>query len=593
VQVGTRQYLVDAEKVQRRTIPAQRQAITQNPAGLDAVNIEGAWTKVLPSFHHGAGQSVYDGTFSNPYRSNMLAGLHCEEGLITLDQIIATSSADTNVTIATCNIVADNAHLYARSGTTLKRWTVSLGATATVTGITSPVWLAISGGFLYATDGSDIFRATLPVASFGAAWSTQNASIIGACNGRLLAGDGASVYELSSSGVASLIWTHPEGGTWTALVGAPGAVYGAHLSPQGDATVYVWDDVDADGTLAAPFIACVIPRREQVNEMIVVSGNIVALATAAGVRLTLVNGDGTLTLGPAVSASVYYQGGSGGAVLAPCTGLATLGTTLYGSGTAFGSTVKLHLDQFVTELVPAWSGFFGSGGRVAVTTGALLIAATGVGVYSYPHYDRPAMANVAYLTGSLITGEITFGVSDLKQPLSVEVIHDPLPAGTSVFLTLYGPSFQVLGSTTNTTDDSVVTTLTIAPTVAAQRSFTIYLAFSTTDPTKTPRVRGGIKFRAAPILPRQEEIVFPLNLSSTVRGRDGSPLSQSPVTEHDYLNGLINAGAPVQITEGSKSYYALIDQLVKPGDEDGAKWSDDNGWYEGEFLLRVITLGLT
>jgi hypothetical protein len=593
VQIGTRQYLVDAERVQRRTLPSQRQAFTQNPAGLDAVNLEGAWTKVVGSWHHGGGQYIYDAEFSDPYRCNYPIGAYIgTPGSVSIDLSDTATSIDANIDGSNCNAAATYSYYYARSGTTLKRWSVDLSANVTVTGITSPICLTAYGGYIYATDGSSIFRGIDPAASVSS-WSTQDATLIAACNGRFLATNSTTVYEIDSGGTPSTVWTNPDsGGAWSALVGAPGAVYGAFTGSTGDGTIYVWTDVDNDGTLAAPYVALVLPRRETVNVIEIVAGDVIALGTTAGVRICPVNGDGTLTLGPLNIGKSELNGSIVGS-MTQVSGLAVFGDILYVS--AADGLFKLYLGQFVADWVPAWvhiNSIPGSNGTLAGGSQVFCVN-TGLSVALFPHLDRPDLYPLSHGTQAVIaTGLVTFGVNEPKMPLSVEASHDPLPANTSVKVEVFSATYSSLGSTTNSTAGTVVTSLTLAATVALQRSFDVLITLASSDATKTPKVRA-LKIRAAPVLPRQEEVIFSLNLRSTVKVRDGSPATQSPIVEYDYLNGLISTGAPVQITEGSKSYYALVDQLVKSGDEDGAKWSDDDAWYEGEFLVRLITLALT
>ena len=548
IAIGGRPFMVDlnhdltgfrALYFRRESVPSIRQqSDTSNHPGEGSLNPDGAWRRAQETWHHGSGQTFLDRdqTLSDPLRFRTSKGVNVWTPYsLTLlpDTVSQYQTTATNV-----QVLGVGNYLYLIDGQTLKYSSSPLSATAgsftwtTVTG--TPAVNATS----ICTDGYNVWVAYgasgVYVTQAGTGTATQyvttgTVSLVAYVKGRLMAANGASIYNITVQGaLPTALYTQPNVGfTWTGFAEGPGFIYCAGYA--GDRSAIYAMTVQPDGTaLQVPKIAGAVPAGEQVVAVFGYEG-FLAIGTNRGMHVGSLDSSGNVTVGALVPASNPVQ------AFAAYDRFVYYGLTNYDSGsTGIG---RADLSVFVAPLAPASASDLMAAGQgivagIARYSTGLAFAVQGAGVFVQSTNLVPS--------GTLQTGNITFGLDDTKAALFADVRHLALPAGTSV--TVLASADGATPVTTGISNKTGATAPSPFPVnlTGALFELTVQLSGSgSTGPTL-----NRLRLRATPQADRTFMYTVPLLIADKLVAPDGeTEVQMDPLDAFNFLTDLQRTGA--------------------------------------------------
>lgn len=441
----------------------------------------------------------------------------------------------------------------------------------------------------FTDDGSHALTAyTAPTAT------TQNlqanAAIYG--NGFLLGGHGPLLVEVNANGTTVLVMQHFNPAfSWDCGCGSDVAICVAGHAGNVSELYAIQLSTTTYG-LGAPYIAGQVSDGEIIHALHYYEG-LVIVATSLGVRaMKDTNSDGHLTSGPVIadlgeSRCIAVQGP-----------YVWFGLTNFQeadgiwSGTAESSGLgRLYLSQFSTALLPAYTtdalatdGVNGTCTSVTMWGGNPFFVIDGNGLWGN------AASGDLVAEGYLEAGWVRFGTVEKKILVSLDVQHDPLPAGASVALEIVPigePSFTSAASTE--TGSTGPGTQWSAGSPVNEAFQMIPILTRGTDPTTGP-VLHRWTCRGMVIAIRQDEIIVPIVWADEVESpvREGERLNYDLVAEWDFLKGLEAAGTAFTYQEGDLSYICFIDQIEM---DQPTQWNGDFSMLSGVLLVKLLTVG--
>ncbi|MFC8490711.1 hypothetical protein ACFUJU_07875 [Streptomyces sp. NPDC057235] len=188
-------------------------------------------------------------------------------------------------------------------GTALKSDTGSATTTITWGGAGTIRSLTSDGTNYYAADSTGIYRG----AGNGAGsliWNTGSANtVVRWVKGRLMAGIGPSIYELTTGGPAlpTAKFTHLNASwIWSDIAEGTNAIYASgYAGSQGAIYKFVLDTSGSVPTLSSGgILAAQLPRGEIVYAMTTYLGSFIAIGTNRGLRVGEINDNGDIQYGP-------------------------------------------------------------------------------------------------------------------------------------------------------------------------------------------------------------------------------------------------------------------------------------------------------
>lgn len=593
LRVGDRRFLPDFGAFARRPIPAMRQMVDQGIlAGEQSLSVEAIWKRHAGDFVLGAGQTWFDleeeasrrrfrsSEGIDPWTRRELNLLHATELKTDI-----TSSMDLS-----CFGVGE--YLYLIDGLYLSMTNdpsddqplfVNVNA-ATAAAISS---ITTNGAYIFFTDGSTIFRAGVGSVT-ATSYSTQDAELVAYGNGRLFAANNGSIYEITDAGAtATELFDHVNGSwSWDCFAGTPHGMYiGGH---SGDVSeIYMIGVVETTGALAAPYIACQLPQGETIKAMCWYGG-VMVLATSRGIRLALPSQSGFLTYGPLISINDNHglTGYDGVSALEPQGEYVWFSWHDYDAATT--GLGRLSLARFTEELVPAYAADI-----MAVAQGEVTGIATwrdkrffmvnGTGLYGE--------VDAYVVEATLRSGRITFGTTERKAFTSIELRHDPLPAGATIEATITtdSGSSYVLGVSSIT--DAVGVVLTTDQEIEAEW-VELTLVIVRGDDEDLSVGLNWWTLRAVPLPFMAEEILIPVHLRSQVDW-NGQTIGLVPWEDWSYLHDLAARRARVPYELGTDKAHVYVAGLSIENEGDGVTGLDANQfdqWVEGTWTLRLVTI---
>lgn len=554
VSINGRGYMIDLnaddDGFSRRSIPLLRnQANTGEQFGELSLNPEGLWRKSQDSWDHGAGQTYLDRQDSDPrrFRSSKGVDVWTRWGMSLLpDTSNKHTTTNTNLLLQPVGT-----SLYLTDGTALRM-------TTTITGL--PVWTAVTGTpnapTSIASDGfhvwtahgtSGVYRTTRGAASTSS-YATGTATLVGYVKGRLMAASGPSIYNITAAGaLPAALFTQPNTDfTWVGFADGQAAIYAAGFS--GDKSLIYRIGIKADGTgLDAPIVAGELPDGEVVRSIGSYLGFVI-LGTDQGVRFCATDGNGNLTVGSLIrtASPVRCFEGQDRFVWFGWTNYDTLSTGLG----------RLDLSTFIAPLTPAYASDLMATGQgdvqsVATFAGVRVFTVSGVGVF--------AQSSTLVPSGQLDTGLISYGLSDPKVAVYLDVRLSRIVGSNAGWLATDGGEFLLVGTRSGADDDKA-----FLAGESSGENFEVrhVLSRSTTDTTVGP-VISRYTLRAYPKPAARGEIfTVPLLLHTTVTDRTDSKVNVDVDAELDALLGLQNSRRLVIYQVGNRSHTVLIDDSV-------------------------------
>lgn len=636
--------MIDPAQYRRQSLEVLRQQSDQsNELGEQSLNPRGLWRRSQDSWHHGAGQEIYDakvdGTAADSERYNVSTGADPW----TRGQVSNLPKFERIHTSGTYVIAAGN-HAYiidgqqvrfAASPTSGTSWTSSdihAGqAAVNVQSIAtdgSNIWAALGTSGLHRT----VRAATSSTADVPAAPGGGNIGLVGYALGRLLVA-GSDVHTsqrnvlwevlnpLSSpalaNGINGLKFSHPNTSfVWLGISPGRNCVYCFGMVPAGpinlnlgleyggQAEIYRIVQNPTDTSLNPPILASYLPDGESVHALTFYAGG-VTMGTSRGIRVAAVDGPGNLDYGPLVKTTHPVT------AIEPQDRFVWFGmpqhTDPAGTTTRRGLG-RIDLGYFTDTLTPAWSQDVAAevpdiGNITSIATvagsgpadlGNLYYAINSGGFSTDPRglYAIDLSGGLpVYDTINVESGVITYSTSEAKTLHSVEVRHTPIPAGAGTITVYYrtnGDSSWTSAGT-NSTDGAVVTTVTIGGSDGLPGVETVELRCAyvpaANETTQFSFLRWTL--RALPTPVRNEAFLLPIILRREVETLSGDKATVDISAERAHVLGLQSAGTVVDFQVGQEAFVGYVEETQFNGEQ----WSPNpDRECEGILLARLVTL---
>lgn len=439
----------DAEiPLRLQSVPTLKQQQDQSEApGEQSVNPEGLWRRVGESYHLGAGQIHYDRKDSSQFRFRESQGVDIwEKWQLSLlhETLQKSSSANTNL-----RAVVAGTHLYWCDGTSIRYLTDLAAGISDITGEpgTAPSSIISDGFNVWTSHGaSGIYKTTRGAAST-ASHITGATGVLGYVRNRVLATslDGRSIYDITALAVGGVagalpaaLFTH--GNTDFDFIGfaeCSGYIYAAGFS--GDKSLIYKIAVRPDGTgLDQPSVSAELPDGEVVTHINGYLGRFVFIGTNKGWRFGVVGGNGDLQLGAFVATptSVFCSEGQEEFIWYGLSAFTSSNTGLGRLSTSKFSDVDNLVPAYASDLMA--SGFTSDVLSVVTFQGKRVFTVSGHGLY----YEGTNCVAEGYLD----TGKISYGMTEPKIGLWVNIQHEMDAGSFEILISANGESFISLGT---------------------------------------------------------------------------------------------------------------------------------------------------
>jgi hypothetical protein len=624
VAINGRPYMMDPAGFRRESLPVLRQQSDTSDLPSEAsLNPRGLWRRSQESWHHGAGQTLFDGkssgTLADPERFFTSHNINIwTRGQISL---MPETVRVRNELISEEMVAAAN-HVYIHYNTDLL-WSnnpTTTGATWTdanvaVAQITS---LATDGYYIWAAQGTTglsrtVKGATSSTANLPAAPAGGNIVLVGYALGRLLVGGSATsttqanvLFEVLpaitapalSPATAPYLMTHPNAEfTWKGIGpgrnciyvwgNTPGDVvnlsYG--VSQGGTGEVYKVTLGATDTALTTPSPATYLPDGESIYDVRFYAGGVI-LATSRGLRLGQADGAGNIDYGPLV------------ATTKPVLALEPQDRYVWFTGSNEG-LYRADLGFFTDPLTPAWAPdavITDTSATQALVKAAVSLTSAPNPVFLYkgsvisgsdPSGVYRHSATVLKPTGYVETGQLRFGTTESKTMRAMEVRHSAIPAGARVFVDAKYDEGNWQNIVTNTTAGTVKTAVSNLSQSFEVVQFRLYLWRSTATTTGPTVYRWTAKVLPTPT--RNEAFTLPLLLHSQVIDLNDTATSVDVPAEVTALKTLEAAGTIVEFQVGNVTYQGFLEE----SSHEGQHWSttgNPHRFVEGTMTVRMVTV---
>lgn len=411
-------------------------------------------------------------------------------------------------------------------GNVLKSDTGSAVTTITWGGANTIRSLTSDGTSYYAADNVGIYKG----AGNGAGtllWNTgSTATVVRWVKGRLMAGIGASMYELAGGSPPTLPtakMVHLNSAwTWTDIAEGTNAIYASgYAGSQSSIYKFVLDNTGAVPTLASGGVqAAQLPLGEVVNSLCVYLGTFVGIGTSRGFRVGEIDANGDISYGPLLiqvtggvkSVAAYdrffFVGGTNSIDGQSGLWRVDLGQIIQDAGaTTPGFAYATDLQAHVTGVVSSVTNF-GNSDR-------MVLAVVGQGAYL-------ESASSVEAGGYFLTGRVRYSTLEPKI-FKFLTVRTPASLMGSVTASVIDPG----GGTTSVLTVSQGDGLAIAdvilsspPEAVEWLQVRLDLTRSSGDSTKGAVVNGW-QLKAMPGVIRQRVIQFPLSCFDFESGRAG------------------------------------------------------------------------
>jgi hypothetical protein len=446
--------------------------------------------------------------------------------------------------------------------------TVTGTPVAQATGITS------DGALAYAAFGtSGIYSINGTTAT---SYVTGTVSVVGYAKGRVLAAHNNALYVITAAGAlpTAVTGTPPETAwRWTAFAEGPAAIYAAGY--MGDRSRVYRIGIAENATLNPPIVAATLPTGEVVQAMMGYLGFVI-LGTNKGVRFATTTAQGDLTLGALIPTAgpVYCLDSFDRFVWF---GWTNYDTTSTGLGRFDMATLNEGLaPAYASDLMATGQGTV-RGVALSSTLGRRVFAVDGLGIYA----EQTTPVTSGYVT----TGQITYGISDAKVPVAVDLKHTPLAAGNSVAVAL--SSDRGLPAAIGTSNVAGSVSPPVPITTGARRAEEIEMTLTLTSsggvgPTLT---RWTLLSYPAPV--GASIYTLPLILAPRLDSFSNSDQPQDPYAEYLFLTGLHETREITTIQVGNSTFEGTLENYKWVPDHHAPNGGFDRGWWSGTFVASI------
>lgn len=545
------------------------QADQGKQAGEQSLSPSQFWRRSQETWHGGAGQTAYDREESSPTRFRASKGVDpwTKYQLSLLNSTTnIRASANTDLRGVTCN-----GRFYVADGTTLTS-TADLSTFTTVTGVPAAqaTSLASTGALLYAAYGtSGIYSIST---STGSSYVTGTVSVVGFAKGRLLAANGATLHNPVAAGAlpTPAFYTQPDTGwTWTAFAEGNAFIYAA--GGAGDISRIYRIAVQPDGTgLTVPVVAASLPTGERVRSMHGYLGFVI-IGTDKGVRFATAATTGDLTLGALIPTPGPVH------CIDAADRFVWFGWTNYDADSS--GLGRFDLQTINDGLAPAYaSDLMATAQGTVRAVGQLgtrkLFTVDGVGTF--------AEGTTPVASGSLVTGQINYGIADPKVPVAIDLKHAPLTAGTlvSVSASFDRATATVIGSSSALGSVSPTPALALS---SQGRVEEFELTFGLTSAAGSGPVLNRWTLLAYPAPEGASIYSLPLVLAPRVTTLRETEYTMDPFAEYSFLTGLHDTREVITVQVGEATFSGTLEEFTWVPE----RHTFSNRWWAGTFIVKV------
>ena len=536
-------------KFKRETVPLVRnQADNSNTPGEQSISPEQLWRRSQDTWLGGEGQTYLDRATSIPNRYHDSIGINpWNPWQLSLLNDTSRAYTSTNTGLACLNT---GTNIYLIDGSTLK-FTPDLSAYTSVTGMTgSPLSMDTDGGNIYTANNTNgIYSGTLGGASVSS-YATGTVTLVRYTKSRLMAAGDGKLYNVIASGAlpTALLDLSTRGFTWVDICGANTQIYAAGYA--GTSSIIYRTAVLPDGTaLAVPTVAAELPDGEIVRSISSYLG-FVLVGTDKGVRFCQVNSDGSLTLGGIVTTSqpVYAFEAQDRFVW--------YGLSNYDGNNSFLG--RMDLTTFTSSLVPAYAADLQAYSQGAVRS---IITFNNKRYFTVDGYGLVGETSTPVPSGTFVSGVISYGLSDPKVAMFVDIKHEPLKGAIKVGI-VADTSDQYVAISNSTTLGTSSVQGSVSPEYSfpagqlVGENFQIALTLTPDGSGNSPILTRWI-LRSMPIPIRTAQWNVPLLLFSNIIAGDKDQSMNVPY-ELNYLYGLWQSQKVFTFQIGFDSYQVVL-----------------------------------
>jgi hypothetical protein len=560
------------------TIPLIRQqADNSDEPGESSINPEDLWPRAQSSWHHGAGQAYLDAPDSDRarFRASYGVDVWTRGKLGLLNDVLPTvlSSANTNL-----QVLRVGTYLYVSDGAVLKyaltpysSWTSSsIAPGQSIKSITS------DGYTVYSAAGSaGVYKGTIGSNSNDGSYNALACTLLGYTKGRLMAANGNAIYNIISTSTPTALFTHPNSDfKWVGFAEGQAVIYAAGYS--GDKSLIYRTAVKADGTaLDTPVVAGELPDGEIVRTIQGYLGFLV-IGTDLGFRVATQDGSGNLTLGALVSTGQPVR------AFEPQDRFVWFGWENYDA--SHSGLGRLDLTAFTAEGAPAYATDLMVGNDGAPVQGALTSIVTdsaGKRVFAIAAKGIYVESSLPVASGTLDSGQVSFGIPDPKIALRVALKHKPLPAAgsVSVYVSPDDGTLVFVGSSTTEASTSPAAPIKV-PELAAQL-FEVRLVL--TGDAEVERY----DFRAYPASSRGRTITVPILLHQRVLTATGDEQHVDVRAEYDAIESYVGTRRLISYQEMGWTVSVFVQETQFQRHHP----TEDRTWWDGTLVLKLKVLG--
>jgi hypothetical protein len=565
VSIGGRPYLVDFNQpfyrqYNRALAPLIRsQADTSKQPSEQTLDPNGLWRRSFEDWSLGAGQRYLDRTDSVDNRFWSSKGIDCltskwQIGLLydTLDEAAISGAGQVCLANGTAYVIGTVFSQVQMFDTT--------GAPAgTVTGLTGTAYTMTSDGYnLWVGTSTGIFKVvggSTTASSYGTTGLSANA-VLGYVNSRLMLAEGASVYNITTSGaLPSPLFTHGNA-NWTFTSFAEGEV-NLYFSGFAGTTSYIYGTgIVTDGsTLAAPTVQGRVPPGETIQSITGCSTGGLVIGTSLGVRYATVDSSGAVTiqslipLPAACQCAVQYGR------------YVWFGWSNYdGQSTGLG---RMDLENFVVAGVqPAYASDLMSTSAVTFQ-GAVTSVVNQNGVLWFTVQNGGLMRQTTLLvpSGTVQSGYILYDLADQKIATLLDIqTQGPLTATGASYtaaLSVDAGLFNPIGTHVAGQPEPVSFGL---GGVSGQR-FETQLTLTRSNTATVAPIITRMTMRSYPAPRRPVTWQLPLLLYTDETSRSGSGQALDPLVEVQALEAMAQSGEIVSYQEGLNSFPVFVQDV--------------------------------
>lgn len=602
------------------SVPLLRaQADTGGRPGEGSLNREDFWRRSIVSWHHGAGQNVYDGEGSDPYRFDLSQGVDpWTEGELSVLPDVITVGAVASPGKLLVAPTSDGTYLYHLTGGTLHQWfsyrfddpvyptVVTGGDWSALTATASITDYASDGQYVYAaTDGDGVFRmehADVGLVSF----NTIDVRQLWFVNNRLIAAKGPALYNiLNGTPPSDAFYTHPhEFWYWNGVASASSYIYlsgasGWLGSNNFDAYTYssqiyktsVTNDEAAE--LDPPVIAAQLPDGETVQTIYGYAG-FIFIGTNRGVRMAQPDNDGFLTYGSLLPLGncTAFEGEENFIWVGASDPNETLGKTnlwrldLRWFNAPLVPAYARDMESYQTTIVkPKWDACYVA--SIATFEGRRIWTQWGdrTGAGSDFGYMFLQSASEKAIGGLIRTGAIRFDLVEPKRPVGYTVSHHPLSddAGTLLLAAYHDYTFSpnIYPAVGGLTTGSITTLFPgVTDGLTGSKSYTSLELALIFQPSNTIT---GITIKARPAPARSNVYSVPVMIQPVVENLNRDRISRDFVSDFEFLMAYAESGAREVFSLLGREFHGYIeDYKFTP---DGMDRFDRN--YKGTLTIKI------